>query len=220
MYHEINQRSPNSSLTVSPESFRRQIEWLERKSFRLLSLDEVVDRDNRVPLWDRSVALTFDDGFRDNYENAFSLLIRKGKSAALFVVVDWVGRDGFLGWKEIRELADAGITIGSHSLSHRWLPDVSRDEELAGEIVDSKKRIEDQIGRGVRHFSYPVGGIDRRVAEWVRKAGYRAAWVAGARPTYQSDSPCLSLRRIKVSPADTHPIHFSIKAYGIKGLLQ
>lgn len=220
MYHQIDLPKRDSSLSISPESFRRQIEWLERKSFRFFSLDEVVDRNNQTPLWGRSVALTFDDGFRNNYQNAFSLLIQKRKPAALFVVVDWVGRDGFLGWKEIRELADRGITIGSHSLSHRWLPDVLRDEELEREVVDSKKRIEDQIAGEVRHFSYPVGGIDERVAECVRKAGYRAAWVAGARPSYQSASPSLCLRRIKVGPRDVSLAHFSIKAYGIKSLFQ
>ena len=220
MYHRINRPDPDSSLTVSPESFARQLEWLERKKFRFLSLDGVVDREAKTSLLDRSVALTFDDGFYDNYENAFSLLVRRKIPAALFVVVNWVGGDGYLGWREIRELSQSGILIGSHSLSHRWLPNLSDDRELENEILASKKRIEDEIGRDVHHFSYPVGGVDERVAHFVMKAGYRAAWVAGGRPRVTAQNSNFLIRRVKVSPSDSSLSRFSIKAYGIKGWLR
>lgn len=220
MYHHIGKPDSASSLIVSPENFKSQIDWLEKKSFRFLSLDEVVSREGTLPFFERSIALTFDDGFRDNYEAGFSLLVQRKKSAALFVVVNWVGQNGFLNWREIRELADSGITIGSHSLTHRWLPDVLDSQELQREIADSKKKIEDQIGREVSYFCYPVGGVDERVAEQVRMAGYRAAWVAGARPTILIKDSSLSLRRLKINSSDSSLFRFAIKAYGIKGLFQ
>lgn len=227
MYHGISESSPRGpqpnvgfSLVVSPKSFVKQIDWLEKKKFRFLSLDEVVDQKGKIPLWSRSVALTFDDGFRDNYEKAFPALLARQKSAALFVVVNWVGSNGFVGWKEIRELADSGVTIGSHSLSHRWLPKITNPEELVREVSDSKKIIEDQIGREVKHFSYPVGGLDERVVEQVQKAGYKAGWVASAGPTVNIKNPIYCLRRIKVSDADKSLTRFAIKAYGLKSLLR
>lgn len=220
MYHRINQPDPTSSLIVSPEAFLRQIDWLEKKAFRFLSLDEVVDRGARASFGERSIALSFDDGFRDNYENAFLVLTRRRKKAALFIVVHWVGREDFLSWREIRELADSGITIGSHSLSHRWLPDISDARELRSEVFDSKKKIEDEIGREAQHFCYPVGGVNERVAEEVKRAGYRAAWVAGGRPSIQIDNHLLSLRRIKVGPSDSSLLRFAIKAWGIKGIFR
>ncbi len=219
MYHQLNNPSPASSLVISPESFSRQIDWLEEKKFRFLSLDEVVERQAKIPLGERSVCLTFDDGFRDN-KKGFQLLIERRKTAALFVVVQWVGRENFLDWKEIKELADAGITIGSHALSHRWLPDISNEEELKKEIFDSKKKIEDEIGRKVHHFCYPVGGTDERVAGLVKKAGYQAAWVAGARPSIQIQDPLFCLRRIKVGPKDHSLVRFAMKAYGLKTLFR
>ena len=219
MYHQINRPDASTSLVVSPESFARQMDWLERRGFRFLSLNEVVERKGRIPFFERAVALTFDDGFRDNRENAFSLLLKRGKPAALFVVVNWVGQNGFMDWREIRELSDAGITIGSHSLSHRWLPDISNPSELEREIRDSKKLIEDRIGREVPWFCYPVGGVDKRVADGVRKAGYRAAWAAGAKPSHRREiDPFLCLRRIKVSPSDSNLFRFALKGYGLKGL--
>ncbi len=219
MYHRINRPDPDSSLTVSPENFKKQINWLIQKKFRFLSLDEVLLSKARTPVWERSVALTFDDGFRDNYENAFSVLAKNRLPAAFFVVVNWVGQESYVTWDEIRELAGQGIQIGSHSLTHRWLPDISDEGELRSEVVDSKKRIEDEIGKEVRHFSYPVGGIDERVANLVEKAGYRAAWVAGARPAVHISNPLFTFRRIKIGPSDSNISHFAIKAYGLKSLL-
>ena len=218
MYHRINEPDPSSSLIVSPGSFVRQLNWLEKKAFRFLSLEEVVDQGAKTNLWERCVALTFDDGFRDNYENAFSILIQRKKKTALFVVVNWVGREDFLSWRDIRELADSGITIGSHSLTHRWLPDISDSRELKSEIFESKKRIEDEIGREVKHFCYPVGGVDERVAGEVKRAGYRAAWVAGGRPSARVENRFMCLRRIKVGPSDSYLFRFAIKAWGLKGL--
>ena len=218
MYHRINQPDSASSLIVSPEAFKQQIHWLEKKGFGFLSLDEVIDGQAKTPFWKREVALSFDDGFRDNYENAFSLLIQRRRNAALFIVVDWVGREDFLSWKEIRDLAASGITLGSHSLSHRWLPDISDSGELRSEIFDSKRKIEDEVGKEVRHFCYPVGGVNERVAEEVKRAGYRAAWAAGARPSVPTENPLFCLRRIKVTPSDSSVFRFAVKAWGIKGM--
>lgn len=218
MYHRLGQIDSSSSLIVSPESFEFQIRWLKNNHFRFLTLDEVVENRLRIPLWERAVALSFDDGFRDNYVNGFSLLLQKKKTAALFVVVDWVGKPGFMTWEEIRRLADAGMTIGSHSLTHRWLPDISDDHDLRREIFDSKKILEDRLSREIRHFAYPVGGMDKRVGDFVKEAGYQAAWVAGARPTASYDDPDFSIRRLKIGARDYAMSRFAFKAFGLKGI--
>lgn len=213
MYHQIDQPETHSSLVVSRESFLQQVHWLRKKNFRFFSLEEIVRKKGKTLLTDRSVALTFDDGFLDNYENLMSLSFIP---AAIFVVVNWVGQKGFMIWEQIRELAERGVTIGSHALTHRWLPSIEDDSELEREVVDSKKKIEDEIGREVRWFSYPVGGTDERVAQYVQKAGYQAAWVAGAKPSLPIKDPLFCLRRVKVSPSDISLLHFAIKAYGMK----
>ena len=217
MYHQTSDAS-SAPLNVPPESFARQMEWLDHESFKFLSLDEVLSRQGLVSLWEKAVALTFDDGYRDNFENAFPRLTEKGRPAALFIVVDWVEKKGFMNWDEIRDLSKRGITVGSHSVSHRWLPRIEDPQELRREIFDSKKKIEDEIGKEVKHFSYPVGGVDERVAELVQGAGYGAGWIAGARPTVKIRNPSYLLRRIKVTPSDSRTYHFAAKAYGLKNL--
>lgn len=217
MYHRVN-RSQDSSLTVSPETFAKQIHWLRQTGFKFLSLDQTSDL-SKTFIWDRSVSLTFDDGFLDNYQNAFPLLIQYKIPAALFVVVNWVGQKDYVTWDQIRELNQSGISIGSHSLTHRWLPDIKDDVELQSEIVDSKKRIEDETSREVRYFSYPVGGVDERVMKKVRDSGYRSAWVAGARPSVRLNDPRFCLRRFKISPSDSALYRFGAKAYGLRTLL-
>lgn len=216
MYHRVNPVQ-DSSLTISPETFAKQIDWLRQLKFEFLTLDQAVER-RKTFVWERSLSLTFDDGFLDNYENAFPLLIQHQIPAALFVVVDWVGKKDYVNWDQIRELDRSGILIGSHSLSHRWLPDIKDDAELQSEIVDSKKRIEDEIGREVCYFSYPVGGVDQRVMRKVRDSGYRSAWVAGARPTIRLEEPQYCLRRFKITPSDSALSRFGAKAYALKAL--
>ncbi len=217
MYHRVNS-TQDSTLTVSPETFAKQISWLRKKGFKFLSLDQAVQLPKTFA-WDRSVSLTFDDGFLDNYENAFPVLIQHKIPAALFVVVNWVGQKDYVNWDQIRELDRSGILIGSHSLTHRWLPDIKDDSELQSEVADSKKRIEGEIGKEVRYFSYPVGGVDGRVLKKVQDSGYRNAWVAGARPSLRLIDPSYCLRRFKVTPSDSSLSHFSVKAYGLKALL-
>lgn len=220
MYHQIDEPDSRSSLKVAPKSFQRQVDWLERRAFRFLSLDEVIDQKGLTSVWDRVVALSFDDGFRDNYEHAFPRLLRQKRSAALFIVVEWVGRNGFLNWSEIRELSENGVIIGSHSLTHRWLPHIKDQDELKREIFDSKKQIEDKIGKPVSHFCYPVGGVDAEVSDLVAEAGYRAAWVAGGRSRNPIRNSILCLRRIKVGPSDSNLFRFAVKAWGVKGVFR
>ena len=149
------------------------------------SLDDVAawlgDRERRPG---KPTALTFDDGYADVYHHAFPLLAEHRIPAVMFVVAqrrfaDWAEDEGreplaLADWGQMREMAAAGMTFGSHTLTHAHLTRCD-DAQLAAETADSKKLIEDTLGMEIRHFSYPYGGVDERVVEAVRKAGYRTA---------------------------------------------
>ena len=171
--------------TVPPERFRGQVRWMRLLGFGFCSLDDVLP-------WlaggragpKRPVVLTFDDGYAEVYQHAFPLLLERRIPAVVFLVpgrrtddwVDWEGEDHLplMEWGHAREMAEAGITFGSHAMTHPRLPECD-DARLRAEVADSKKMIEDQLGRAVRHFCYPYGKHDARVVEAVREAGYETA---------------------------------------------
>jgi len=120
--------------------------------------------------WNRFL-LTFDDGNVSDYEIALPILSRMNCMAAFFIVVEKIGTPHHLSWSQVRELHDAGMTIGSHSLSH---PDM-RKLDPAGqrrELLVSRLRIEQELGVSVTSFSFPFGKFNSDLLRLARDAGY------------------------------------------------
>jgi peptidoglycan/xylan/chitin deacetylase (PgdA/CDA1 family) len=186
-YHRIAVPRSGSfeALTVPPQRFARQLKILQLLRYEFLSLDDLC-------LWfageqkmaKRPVVITFDDGYGDIYEHAFALLHAGRLPAVVFLVADrkadsWREREGkgplqLLSWSQIKFMSEAGIVFGSHSLTHARLTRCN-EVQLRAEVIDSKKMIEDQIGRSVKHFCYPYGNFDQRVQHTVQEAGYETA---------------------------------------------
>jgi peptidoglycan/xylan/chitin deacetylase (PgdA/CDA1 family) len=121
---------------------------------------------------ENAVCLTFDDGCASDLHVAAPLLREKKFNATFYVTFNHLGRPGYLTQPELRELSDQGFEIGSHSLNHRHLDDLNRDE-VEIELVDSKKRLEDIAGQPVNHFSCPGGRVNTLVTEVAIEAGYK-----------------------------------------------
>lgn len=200
-YHRIGfpRNGSHEKLTVHAAKFAGQLRALRLMRYDLVGLDDVCSwlRGNGKNIR-RPVVITFDDGYQDLFKYAFPLLARYRVPAVVFLVAkrnaaSWVGRDDsrplkLLSWQQVKVMSDAGIFFGSHSLTHFQLTDCA-NLRLQAEVVDSKKIIEDHIGREVRHFCYPFGNHDQRVEDAVRDAGYdsactteRAAVLPGANP--------------------------------------
>lgn len=117
--------------------------------------------------------ITFDDGHRSNYENAFPILERFGVRAAFFVLAGRVGSNAnYITWEQARELSAAGHLVASHGWSHRMLTQC-RSSEMGQEIVQSKSEIEDRLGVEVDSISAPGGRWDERVVDSCMRAGYK-----------------------------------------------
>jgi peptidoglycan/xylan/chitin deacetylase (PgdA/CDA1 family) len=263
MYHSVGDSALlHRGLRVSAANFEAHLEYLSR-NLAIIPLARAVDCLRRgQPMPESTVALTFDDGFRDNYETALPLLKKYRCPATVFVATDplarraslwpyklmfWmsrsaalrleffsgelpgVGRVAFdlgtarrrrraataverffwklaraererllgivakklnvapesdpfdelpmLGWDQLRAMADAGIEIGSHTVSHPSLAGIARDE-ASRELGESKRLLEKELGRPVRFFAYPFGGrkhLNAASERLVREAGYEAA---------------------------------------------
>jgi peptidoglycan/xylan/chitin deacetylase (PgdA/CDA1 family) len=119
------------------------------------------------------VLLTFDDGHGSNYRTAYPLLRERGFGAIFFVTSDFIGqRRGFCTGRELREMAEGGVTIGSHGKTHRFFDDLSQ-AEVAAEYRQSKETIEGHTGRAVTLLSFPGGRYRRSQIAPGLAAGYR-----------------------------------------------
>jgi peptidoglycan/xylan/chitin deacetylase (PgdA/CDA1 family) len=155
---------------------------LQESEYRSLDLAEAVEYVRRgAPFPDRSVVITFDDGYQTVYEKAFPVLQRHGMSATVFLTVGGKGKatnsgdrlpslEGrpMLSWGEIRELQRHGIVFGAHTCTH---PDLTRlgADQVEEEVRDSKAVIEDALGLPVTCFAYPFGRYDRTSREAARR---------------------------------------------------
>jgi len=187
LYHRMGRPKLSSLVAgqyVVPGLLGLQLDFLRNRGWVATTLDEIVGG-SAAPdmIVGKQFAVTFDDGYLSVYDYAYPVLKSKGVLATLFIVADTVG--GLNEWdrragdqtekmmtvEQIREMASAGFEIGSHTLSHPYLTGLS-DEQLKMELSDSKRRLEDIVGKEVAAFSYPYGDFDLRVSRAAVEAGY------------------------------------------------
>jgi peptidoglycan/xylan/chitin deacetylase (PgdA/CDA1 family) len=217
MYHKVNDLTPNPT-TVPTAVFEEQMALLAELGYVPVPLEAV--RDHYLlgaELPERAVLITFDDGYRDNLENALPVLRRNGYPAVLFVPIGFLDdgrplpheeplrllgiRNDTLRWDELAELEAGGVRIESHGIGHRPLSELDPGEALR-EIALSKLRLEDRLGREVEAFAFVKGSqADYRPehASLVQQAGYKLAFtsVSGANGPGSSR---FRLRRYNIEP--------------------
>ncbi|MCX8032927.1 MAG: polysaccharide deacetylase family protein [Thermoleophilia bacterium] len=180
MYHYVDETPPPAgpyadSLTVRTPDFVRQLEYLRSNGFSTVSLADVyLAMAGALALPSKAVVLTFDDGGLDNYEVAFSLLQRYGFTATFFVITSRVGKEGQMTWEQLREMAQAGMAVQSHTVSHPDLTKIS-SSKLARELADSRAVIEQEVGAPVYALAYPAGAYNSQVILAAKEAGYSLA---------------------------------------------
>ncbi len=192
MYHMIKQHRGGKfkGLRVSPEMFEKQVKYLAENGWHFFTMRELMENKETLP--ERSVALTFDDGYEDNYTHAFPVLRKYGAKATIYIVVDrhdreWSSRrkaknnsgelmqEPKLTDVQIEEMIASGLVeIGSHTMTHDNLTALEREAKKR-EIVGSKEAIEKQFGITCDAFCYPFGLFDREDRALVEEAGYGSA---------------------------------------------
>lgn len=162
--------------TVSPESFEAQMQYLKDHNYSVLSLDFVLDAlEQNINLPEKSVVLTFDDGWRNQYVYAYPILKKFAYTATFFIFTNAIDSPHFLSWDQVRVLNNSGMNIGGHTLSHPYLMNITDTDMLRKEIITSKKIIEDQLGMKINTFAYPFGHYNDQIISVVKEAGYRLA---------------------------------------------
>lgn len=196
-------------LSIHPKLFEKQMVYLAKLQKK------------------RPVLVTFDDGFENFFSNAFSLVLRYNFRVSLFVSTDFInGNISFdhlfsgktklnpLTWAQLKEISDSGIEIGSHTITHPNLATLN-DKELYRQIADSKKIIEERIGREVKCFAYPYGAkrtFNRRTIQIVRESGYKEAYT-NIMGFNTNSADAYNLKRIRIYSND-NMFRFKMKLSG------
>jgi peptidoglycan/xylan/chitin deacetylase (PgdA/CDA1 family) len=204
MYHRINVPSPGAPaitrrLTVHPADFARQMRWLRRHGYQTVTQRQLFDAlMHGRPLGGRPIMITFDDGYRDVFYKAARVLSKLRMQGMAYVISDRVvwGDRTFLSPGLLRALEHRGIEIGSHSVSHSDLTQLS-DREVLAELTWSRRSLERWLRHPVQWLAYPFGSYDGRIERLARRAGYVLA-VTTEEGTVQSAGRPLALRRLRV----------------------
>jgi peptidoglycan/xylan/chitin deacetylase (PgdA/CDA1 family) len=180
-YHSLD--ASGSVISITPERFRWQMEWLARSGTPVVPLTRIRETPG-------AVALTFDDGFRNFFEQALPVLAEYRYPATVFVVSghcdgrnNWPGQSSgvpmleLMGWSEVAEAASLGIELGGHTVCHPRLTELS-EARVREELRACRSEIEQRAGCAVSSFAYPYGSCDTRVRE-LTAAEYKLACGTG-----------------------------------------
>lgn len=209
MYHYVGALPPNADayrrdLTVSTMQFRQHLAMLSANQYNAVSLYELEQALHfGTPLPPNPVILTFDDGYDDHYLNVLPALQEFGFTATFFVITDFIdqNRPGYLTWAQVQALADAGMSIESHTKNH---PDLRGQDSdfLTFQIIGSIETLAHYTKQTPRMFSYPAGRYDANTLAWLRTTDIALAVTTQPGTLHTSDAT-LELARLRVSSTTT-----------------
>jgi peptidoglycan/xylan/chitin deacetylase (PgdA/CDA1 family) len=184
-YH-IVESPQDPRMEISREAFRQQMRYLAMTGYNVIPLRDLYEyiAGKRTSIPKNAVVITIDDGWRSTFTEVFPEMQKRKFPFTVFIYPKIIGQTAYaLTWHQVKEMADAGVDIQSHSLSHPFLTQrrhITLDDHayaawLGHELADSKKILERETGKDVEFLAYPYGDYDRRLAASVAKAGYTAA---------------------------------------------
>jgi peptidoglycan/xylan/chitin deacetylase (PgdA/CDA1 family) len=181
IYHAIRAYIPTDTAGVrryiaTPETLEKELAYLKDGGFTSVTFDDLersLTTGTKLP--PRPVIISFDDNWEGQYTYAFPLLKKYGFTATFYTWVVVVGRTHHMSWDEVKELADAGMQIGCHTMTHPYLTKVTGDAELRWQIDTAKQTIEQHTGKPVTSFAYPFGQYNEKVVGFVKEAGFTSA---------------------------------------------
>lgn len=187
-YHSID--DSGSSISVTPSLFKRQMRYMKERGYRTITLSQFVDHAIlRNGFQKGTFVITFDDGYKNNYEIAPPVLRAWGFTATIFLVTDFVGQEAtwekkrripdfsLLSWQDVDEMSQWDFDFQPHSCTHARLPELS-SRDMEREILESRSAIEERTGRSADIFCYPYGKFNQKVISLLKSAGFRGAVTA------------------------------------------
>jgi len=212
-FHDVLNDDEQSKSPKGEDFYNIRLNELEQllSELRKLGYHSASSRDfhawqlGKKTLPERSVVLTFDDGYVSHMEIVAPLLMRHRFTGTFFVTTGFIGKPGYVNWEQLKKMIFLGMEIGSHGVTHKPLTKCTR-EELSNEIVESKRVLEEKLGVPIHTMAVPGGFWNERVAKVAERAGYEAVWVSTI-GTNGKETNALGLRRVVVRrPFSVHRV--------------
>ena len=179
LYHHVADTGETTRYSVSPQEFEKQISSLRSWGYTAIPISllvQAIEGGADLPL--RPVVITFDDGYRDIYQNALPVMERYGYTGTIYVIVKYIGGGGYMKKQQLMELVDRGWEVGSHSQTHANLRKTKT--KLEDEIFNSRLALEELLSTPVLSFSYPYGSANHSLLQLVQQAGYQSGAGVGS----------------------------------------
>ena len=227
MYHSISEHIKNekhNKWRVKTNDFEKQMNWFYKNNWKSFTISELVKL-NEIP--EKSFVITFDDGYEDNYLNAFPILKKYDFKATIYLVPNqktnhWEEKNtsvlsNLLNEKQILEMQNSGlIEFGSHTLSHVNLSTIN-DEQLLNELKKSKEEVEKIINKECEAFAYPYGKFDDKIVNAVKKTGYKNATVV-KRGLFEQNDDVFTIKRVGILGTESF-VDFLLKISRVRNKL-
>ncbi|MCA9398739.1 MAG: polysaccharide deacetylase family protein [Candidatus Omnitrophica bacterium] len=219
MYHNVDYTEKQEANWVSPERFETHMAFLEDHHYDVISFSDFIEaKKSGKKLSRKTVVITFDDGYDNNYTYALPVLRKHNLPAILFMPSARIDKEGHLTLAQLQEMMNSGIEIGSHGRNHEYLPDKPLSFQK-DEIFLSKKELGAALNTNIMYFAYPIGGFSDEIIRMVREAGYDAAATTN-RGYDRFNDDLYELNRIRFSDKDNSDMILRAKLSGYYNLFR
>lgn len=189
-YHQINDKDENA-LTVKTADFDEQMRYLKENGYNTITPEEMLTAfKNGTPLPEKTVVITFDDGYLDNYENAYPILKKYDLKATIFVITDYVSLyPNYITWDMAKEMQNSGVmNLESHTMDHLNLLKTDKSEARL-QLSGSKRWLEAHLKKPVKFLAYPEGDYNAEIIAMVKDLGYEGAFTVFYKLTSKEENP-------------------------------
>ncbi len=164
------------SLNTTPYNLEQEVKTLKEAGYNFMTAGELAEvLDGKAKLPGKPVVLTFDDGYRDFYTDAYPILKKYHAKATQYVISGFLNNSNHLTTAQLQEIAKDGLVeIGAHTVHHVWLKGRSL-KDVSNEVFQSKVVLGKLIGKPIVSFAYPFGAFDEQVVQIVKDSGFKSA---------------------------------------------
>ncbi|NLK94567.1 MAG: polysaccharide deacetylase family protein [Clostridiales bacterium] len=196
-YHSVDPSEKNEVI-ISPVKLKEQLTLIKDLGYTTLTISDFANyilKGEEIPK--KSILITFDDGYMDNYTNAFPILKELNMKATIFLITSGIDDGYYLSTDQIKEMQDYGIDFESHTVNHKHLNTLTYNEQL-NELKNSKEKLEKLLNKKIYSVAYPFGDYNNDTIKAAKEAGYSFAFTTNLGYAHKNDD-LFKLNRIYVS---------------------